>query len=112
MNAKEELLKELEKANKSLEDVIAYNICLDTWKNNIPSKITVRIKGTKLTEEELSSLDIKYDMRYQGQVLLGTVLFKDDTWFERGFERGECEGSEGWVYMYPPTVEQVLGSIR
>ena len=82
MNAKDELLKELEKANKSLEDIVAYNICLDTWKNNIPAKITVRIKGTKLTEEELSNIDIKYDMRYQGQVLLGTVLFKDNTWLE------------------------------
>jgi hypothetical protein len=108
MNAKEELLKELERADKSLEDVIAYNIHIDTityWEDDVPDRITTSIKGTKLTEEELSKIDMEYDPGYGGQELFGTILFKDNSWFQRG----EYDGSEWWVLMYSPTVEDVLG---
>ena len=107
MNAKNELLKKLGKVKKTLEDVVAYNIYLDTitcWETDVPDRISVSIKGTKLTQEEINKLDIEYDPGYGGQELFGRVLFSDNSWFKRG----EYDGAEWWLYQYPPTVEEVL----
>jgi hypothetical protein len=107
MNAKEELLKELAYAKKTLQDVVAYNIQIETivnWDED-PNTNYLSIVGTILTEKELNQINIEYDSGYGGQELFGIVLFSDNTWLKRD----EYDGSEWWVHIYPPTVQQVLG---
>lgn len=95
INAKDELLLALANANQSLKDVVAFNIYYESFKED------KSLKGTTLV---LSSLDFEYDEGYGSQHLYGTILFKDSTWLSRW----EYDGSEGWEYNKPPTVDDIL----
>jgi hypothetical protein len=106
MNAKEELIEMIRDSNKTLQDVVAYNIQLETivdWDEE-PNTNCFNIVGTNLTEEELNHIDMEYDAGYGSQELYGIVLFNDNTWLQRA----EYDGSEWWVHMYPPTIQQTL----
>ena len=95
INAKDELLTALANANQSLKDIIAFNIYYESFGED------KSFKGTTLA---LSSLDFEYDDGYGLQHLYGTILFKDNTWLSRW----EYDGSEGWEYNKPPTVDDIL----
>ena len=95
INAKDELLTALANANQSLKDIIAFNIYYESFSED------KSFKGTALA---LSSLDFLYDEGYGSQHLYGTILFKDNTWLSRW----EYDGSEGWEYNIPPTVDDIL----
>lgn len=95
INAKDELLTALANANQSIKDIIAFNIYYESFGED------KSFKGTTLA---LSSLDFLYDEGYGSQHLYGTILFKDNTWLSRW----EYDGSEGWEYNKPPTVDDIL----
>ena len=95
INAKDELLSALANVNQSIKDIIAFNIYYESFDEN------KSFKGTTL---DLSSLDFFYNEGYGLQHLYGTILFKDNTWLSRW----EYDGSEGWEYNIPPTVDDIL----
>lgn len=53
--------------------------------------------------ETLAAID--YDEGYGSQELFGTIVFKDNTWLERG----EYDGSEWWEHRKLPTEESLFG---
>lgn len=95
INAKDELLSALANANQPLKDIVAFNIYYEA------SNEDKSFRGIVL---DPSSLDFFYDDGYGLQHLYGTILFKDSTWLSRW----EYDGSEGWEYNKPPTVDDIL----
>ena len=94
VNAKEELLMELQGAGLKADNIKAYRV----------EFLGEDLKGTD-PESLLSFLDKEYDRGYGCQELYGKVLLDNGTWLERG----EYDGSEWWDHMVPPTVESLLG---
>ena len=94
MNAKKELVGVLDTIKKSIEDIKAIRIqrCVKFhWE-----KYVIQIDNINI-----DFMDFNYDDGYGSQELDGVVLFKDNTWLERG----EYDGSEWWEYKTPPTIE-------
>ena len=99
MNAKNELLKVLNKISKSNQDILCASITHEIYnwdeEDDIAEKFILKIG---YSENELSnfidSLDFEYDNGYGTQYIFGEVLFKDNSWLERE----EYDGSEWWAY--------------
>ena len=98
INAKKELLEVLEQIEKTIEDIEAYCI-LYTYKIGKSKEI----KGEN-PDALLNFLNFEYDNGYGLRYLYGKILFKDNSWLERG----EYDGSEWWEYKISPKKENLL----
>lgn len=99
MNAKEELLRAL----KGKFPVKCASITKgdDYWDDE--DKLFIDLKLNYSDEEFktfLKNLDFDYDNGFGGQILFGTVWFKDNTWLSRE----EYDGSEWWMHNKLPTI--------
>lgn len=103
MNAKLELVRELEGAGKVPSDVLAFVFIYGRGWRCSNEKNELKAEG-RLLQHHLDWLDFDYDDGYGGQELFGLVLFDDGSWLERY----EYDGSECWSYKYSPTVQDVL----
>lgn len=72
--------------------------------------ISIELRSNRTEQDELSFLEalasINYDNGYGGQELFGTIVFKDNTWLERG----EYDGSEWWERHKLPTEEYLFSN--
>jgi hypothetical protein len=89
MKASEELLKHIGKRT-----VKYVRIDYDDWDH------TEHIEGT--LEQVLPQLNFYYNSGYGNQHIFGTIWYTDGTWSERG----ECDGSEWWVYRKCPSLPE------
>ena len=87
MNAKQELLEELETHNKTIDNIVAIIVTYEP-----DCKHVRKIKS-------LEELDFNYYNGYGGQELDGYVLLDDQDWLERH----EYDGSEWWEYKKYPS---------
>ena len=94
MNAKEEL-----KCFIKDDEVLCWHI----FDNDMDSILKVGYTPEDM-ERELNKLNFEYDEGYGGQILFGTVIFKDGSWLERG----EYDGSEWWEYKRTPKLPECL----
>lgn len=97
-NIKEELEKDLRGYNKSIDDIIAFRISLGEYQSS-----GFEVFGEEFSWELIPE-DLEYDSGYGSQELFGTILFKDNTWLERG----EYDGQEWWEYRSPPTISEII----
>lgn len=70
---------------------------------------SIELRSNRTEQDERSFLEtlasIDYDNGYGCQELFGTIVFKDNTWLERG----EYDGSEWWELRELPTEESLFG---
>jgi hypothetical protein len=101
-----ELLKTLERYEKKISDI--KHIVISYEKYPDPKNILIDSENGALSMKDLMILDFEYDNGYGGQELFGYVVFKDNTWLERG----EYDGSEWWEYQKCPTYNEIKEKIR
>lgn len=92
MNAKKELLKDIENIDSP---IICALITFEDRLIKLPMFYT-----NEQWEKFLEELDFEYEEGYGGQELFGTVWFLNGTWMERG----EYDGSEWWEYKTCPKI--------
>lgn len=70
--------------------------------------VIAELRSNRNERDELKFLEIlasiNYNNGYGGQELFGTIVFKDNTWLERG----EYDGSEWWERRELPTEESLF----
>lgn len=102
INAKEELLKALQRSGKSIEDIefagVYYN-CSNYDIGEIGGAGCV----TEDTDFLLDFLNFSYDADFGMQYIDGYILFSDGSWLERR----EYDGAEWWKFMTLPTKESI-----
>lgn len=99
-NVREELQKTFKDDNKDINDVIAFSLVLGGGWYSDP---IFKKEGQEFSWELIPE-DLEYDSGYGSQELFGTILFKDNTWLERG----EYDGQEWWEYRSPPTISEII----
>ena len=101
MNAKQELLEELEGRRP---------ICAEITIDNDPEIHASLVIGYTEADWEafLRQLDVEYGNDYGSQELFGTVWLPDGVWFERG----EYDGSEWWDWRAYPAIPEQLKAQR
>ena len=91
----EELLGALEEANKKESDVEWFSLKLEPQ----DTRSDIEFKGESKDFNKIKDMfPEEYSSGFGLQELYGYVVFKDNTWLERG----EYDGSEWWEYKYPP----------
>lgn len=98
MNAKAELLYQLEKHNLTVKDIAYIRINLFKYEGYVD-----KINKENIDIEDLNVLDFNYDDEYGGQNLYGFVLFANGSWLERH----EYDGFEWWEYKKAPLKENI-----
>lgn len=99
INAKEELEKKLKEIGKTIKDIYWIQIYMEDWvEGSLRKKPLLDSDISQEIESNWGNLDFTYDNGFGGQELYGTVVFKDESWLERG----EYDGSEWWNYKKLP----------
>lgn len=107
-NAKDEFIQHI-----ASRKVLAATITLgypeyddDEKEENYKSVLTTGYTGDEYTFF-LKSINRAYDSGYGGQMLFGTIWYKDGTWSTRG----EYDGSEWWEYHSCPIIPKEIRRI-
>ena len=103
MNAKKELLEEIEHSGSIIK---CADLKLDDYTLDSPRRFTLPVNYNEGQEKAfMDSLDFDYDNGYGGQRLFGLVWLEDGTWLSRG----EYDGSEWWNHnVLPPIPNELL----
>jgi hypothetical protein len=104
-NTMKEFLETLDMCEKKISDIKSIIIAYEKYPN--PKKILIDSENGTLSMNDLMVLDFEYDNGFGGQELFGYVIFKDNTWLERG----EYDGSEWWKYQKFPTYNEIKEKI-
>jgi hypothetical protein len=106
MNAKEELIKVL---NKKPNVLCAQIDVLSDTSYSIDKKLNLPMDYTQeMWDQFLKLFDFQYDNGYGIQRLCGTIWFVNGDWLERG----EYDGSEWWEYKTCPEIPDYLKNAK
>ena len=104
MNLKNEILQDIEKNDKTLDDVLAIKISIgDMDIKEDGTYLNESYENSKMKEQDLDVLDFEYNNGYGTQHIFGVILFRDGSWLERF----EYDGSEDFVFKKSPSIQEV-----
>lgn len=102
MNAKQELIENLNKAGSKMKCAAISYRTRDHFDN---ADINLKVNYTEYEYFTfMARLNFEYNAGYGAQELFGTVWLEDGTWLSRG----EYDGSEWWEHNKLPDIPQEL----